>query len=138
MEEQDSQPVTPERPAASVVLTVDYSNGMTTTIAGVPLDDMGGLWATIAQPSLEHRHPPVNMAEGFVDRGGNHRTHIEAIGGVAIEPGENSWSIWVNEHSMGSDIRYHMAGLAGGRQAEPAVSDGDSVLIKLVAVEAES
>lgn len=133
-----AQNVDVDRRPATASLTVDYSNGIVTTAGRVLLDAEGGLWATLALGSTERKQLVVAVAEGLVDRGGNHRTHIVSIDGVAIEPARTSWSIWVNGQSAGNEIYYHQPGLPGSGRAQPVVNDGDHVLIKLVSIESDS
>lgn len=115
----------------TAALTIDYSSGVTKTVSSLPLNEEGGLWATLAIGLVAAPGVAISFDQGLTDRGGTHHTHIVAIDGVSEVCDATLWTVRVNGKPVGSSISYHVPGLPGSPMEHPTVNDGDHVLLKL-------
>lgn len=114
-----------------VTITVDYSNGATRTISGLPAD-AGDLFATLN--AAAERVPPLayEFEVELTDRGGREVGQIAAVDGVVAdaEAGQR-WIVWVNGGHGESGCRRPTKG-GPSTDSWPGVEPGDVVLLKLV------
>ena len=119
---------TASKPAGTVALTIDYSNGARKSFAGIPsLKDMDALDVLKAtgsiRPGLEFEFKVTLIS----DRVGRQRGFLASIDGVKADQKNHKWLLWINDRFVGGE-------LATNGQFGPgtAVQSGDVLLLKLV------
>lgn len=113
----------------SVTIHVDFSNGVTKTLARVPLE----LNKSVTQALDAAANLPPGLAyefeADFIDRGGREVGRVKSIDGVGGAEGQ-VWGVWVNDLAV-SDLRrvtdFSVTPFGGVR-----VEDDDVITFKLM------
>jgi hypothetical protein len=114
--------------SGSASLTIDYSNGVQKSFAGIACSEDTDVLAILqvaesTKPGLAFKFTVTLVS----DRVGRKRGFISSIDGVKADPKNQKWLLWINDRLIGNE-------LATNGQFGPGttVHSGDALLFKLV------
>ncbi len=116
----------------SVTIHVDFSNGVTKTLAKVALPLEKSVTQALDAASSVAPGLTYEFESDFIDRGGREVGRVKSIDGVGDNEGQ-VWAVWVNDRAV-SDLRrvtdFSVTPFGGVR-----VEDGDVITFKLMQME---